>query len=114
VTLSPAVKYLLRFLALAYITILVIVPVGLILWRTFAPGVGAFVESITTPAALSALQLSLLVVAIVVGRAYRNGVPLYDKTLQTILGERPCRVIVVSDPSEKPPAIPGAALAEAR
>src|SRR3954453_17688610 len=52
--------------------------------------------------------------AIVVGLAYRNGVPLYDKTLQTILGERPCRVIVVSDPTDKPPAIPGAALAEAR
>ena len=51
--------------------------------------------------------------AIVVGLRYRNGVPLYDKTLQTILGERPCRVIVVSDPSEKPAAIPGAALAEA-
>jgi APA family basic amino acid/polyamine antiporter len=51
--------------------------------------------------------------AIVVGLSYRNGVPLYDKTLQTILGERPCRVIVVSDPSEKPPAVPGAALAEA-
>ena len=48
-----------------------------------------------------------------IGLRYRNGVPLYDKTLQTILGERPCRVIVVSDPSEKPAAIPGAALAEA-
>jgi APA family basic amino acid/polyamine antiporter len=51
--------------------------------------------------------------AIVVGLSYRNGVPLYDKTLQTILGERPCRVIVVSDPTDKPAAIPGAALAEA-
>ncbi len=51
--------------------------------------------------------------AIVVGLRYRNGVPLYDKTLQTILGERPCRVIVVSDPTDKPPAVPGAALAEA-
>jgi basic amino acid/polyamine antiporter, APA family len=51
--------------------------------------------------------------AIVVGLRYRNGAPLYDKTLQTILGERPCRVIVVSDPSEKAAAIPGAALAEA-
>jgi basic amino acid/polyamine antiporter, APA family len=51
--------------------------------------------------------------AIVVGLRYRNGVPLYDKFLQTILGERPCRVIVVSDPTDKPPAIPGAALAEA-
>jgi basic amino acid/polyamine antiporter, APA family len=50
--------------------------------------------------------------AIVVGLRYRNGVPQYDKTLQTILGERPCRVIVVSDPTDKPAAIPGAALAE--
>jgi APA family basic amino acid/polyamine antiporter len=37
--------------------------------------------------------------AVVVGLRYRNGLPLYDKTLQTVLGERPCRVIVVSDPS---------------
>ena len=35
--------------------------------------------------------------AIVIGLRYRNGTPLYDKTLQTVLGERPCRVIVVSD-----------------
>jgi basic amino acid/polyamine antiporter, APA family len=51
--------------------------------------------------------------AIILGLRYRNGVPLYDKTLQTVLGERPCRVIVVSDPSEKPVAVPTAALAEA-
>ncbi len=44
--------------------------------------------------------------AIVVGLRYRNGVPLYDKTLQTILGERPCRVIVVSDPTDKTPTDP--------
>ncbi len=50
--------------------------------------------------------------AIVMGLSYRNGIPQYDKTLQTILGERPCRVIIVSDPTEKPTAIPGAALAE--
>jgi basic amino acid/polyamine antiporter, APA family len=52
--------------------------------------------------------------AIVVGLRYRNGVPLYDKTLQTILGERPCRVIVVSDPTDNPTVAPGAALVEAR
>src|SRR6476646_175386 len=50
--------------------------------------------------------------AIVIGLRYRNGVPLYDKTLQTILAERPCRVLVVSDPTDKPTAVPGAALAE--
>ena len=74
-TLSPAVRYLVRSLALAYVTILVIVPVGLILWRTFEPGIGAFIASITTPAAISALQLSLLVVAIVVPLNVLFGVP---------------------------------------
>jgi basic amino acid/polyamine antiporter, APA family len=39
--------------------------------------------------------------AVVVGLQYRNGRPLYDKTLQTVLGERPCRVIVVSDPGSQ-------------
>ena len=29
---------------------------------------------------------------------YRNGVPLYGKTLQTVLAERPCRVIIVGEP----------------
>ncbi|HSR94565.1 MAG TPA: amino acid permease [Solirubrobacterales bacterium] len=41
--------------------------------------------------------------AVVVGLRYRNGTPLYDKTLQTVLGERPCRVIVVSDRSGQYP-----------
>jgi len=35
--------------------------------------------------------------AAVLGLRFRNGMPLYDKTLQTVLGERPCRVIVVSE-----------------
>jgi basic amino acid/polyamine antiporter, APA family len=50
--------------------------------------------------------------ALVIGLRYRGGVPLYDKTLQTVLGERPCRVIVVSDPPGAPDPDPGAALAE--
>ena len=74
-TPSPLVRYLARYTARAYVAILVIVPVGLILWRTFAPGVGAFFASITTPAALSALELSLLVVAIVVPLNVVFGVP---------------------------------------
>jgi APA family basic amino acid/polyamine antiporter len=50
--------------------------------------------------------------AIVVGLRYRNGVPLYDKTLQTVLGERPCRVIVVSEPPDKPIGLSPEALLE--
>ncbi|WP_059018162.1 sulfate ABC transporter permease subunit CysW [Mycobacterium sp. M26] len=73
--LSPLVRYLTRYAALAYILVLVLVPVGLILWRTFEPGVGEFFASITTPAAISALQVSLLVVAIVVPLNVVFGVP---------------------------------------
>jgi basic amino acid/polyamine antiporter, APA family len=39
--------------------------------------------------------------AIVMQLRYRNGTPLYGKTLQTVLAERPCRVIVAAQPSEK-------------
>ena len=50
--------------------------------------------------------------ALVVGLRYRNGTPLYDKMLQTVLAERPCRVIVVSDPTEGSIAGLAPALAE--
>lgn len=73
--LSTLARNIFRYLALAYVFVLVIVPVGLILWRTFAPGAGAFFESISTPAAISALQVSLLVVAIVVPLNVIFGVP---------------------------------------
>lgn len=36
--------------------------------------------------------------ALVMGLRYRDGRPLYGKTLQTVLAKRPCRVIVVGEP----------------
>ncbi|MCV7382660.1 sulfate ABC transporter permease subunit CysW [Mycolicibacter longobardus] len=74
-TSSPKVRYLIRFLSLTYIGLLLIVPVSLILWRSFAPGFGQFFDYISTPAAISALQLSLLVVAIVVPLNVIFGIP---------------------------------------
>jgi APA family basic amino acid/polyamine antiporter len=38
--------------------------------------------------------------ALVMGLRYRNGAPLYGKTLQTVMGERPTRVIVVGEPGQ--------------
>jgi sulfate/thiosulfate transport system permease protein len=63
---STSTRLTLRTVALAYLFVLLAVPIGLILWRTFGEGVGAFLGSIQTPAAISALNLSLLIVAIVV------------------------------------------------
>jgi sulfate transport system permease protein len=56
----------LRALALAYLALLLLVPVGLIFLRTFEHGLGAVWESITTPAAIAAFALTLQVTAIAV------------------------------------------------
>jgi len=56
----------LRVLALTYVLGLLALPILVILYRTFEPGIGTFLESIRTPAAISALNLSLTIVAIVV------------------------------------------------
>jgi APA family basic amino acid/polyamine antiporter len=47
--------------------------------------------------------------AIVMPLGYRNGVPLYGKTLQTVLAKRPCRVIVAAHPAELADGASGAA-----
>ncbi|TQM25659.1 sulfate ABC transporter permease subunit CysW [Nocardia bhagyanarayanae] len=63
---SALTRISLRTVALGYLFVLLLLPLIIILWRTFENGIGAFIESITTPAAQSAFQLSLLIVAIVV------------------------------------------------
>lgn len=54
-------KYLLRTLGLVYLLFLLVLPVGLILWRTFGDGFGAFVAALGTPSALHAVQVTLVV-----------------------------------------------------
>ncbi len=56
----------LRVLALGYLAVLLLVPVGLVFYRTFEKGIGFVWDSITTPAAIHALFLTLEVAAITV------------------------------------------------
>ena len=56
----------LRVLALGYLAVLLLVPVGLIFYRTFEKGLGFLIDSITTPAAIHALFLTLEVAVITV------------------------------------------------
>jgi sulfate/thiosulfate transport system permease protein len=64
-TSTPWVRLSIRYAVAAYIGVMLIAPVSVILWRTFRPGLGQFFDWISTPAAISALDLSLLVVAMV-------------------------------------------------
>ncbi len=61
-----ASRYGLRVVALGYLGLLLFVPVAIVLFRTFEPGLDAVWASITTPAAQSAFRLTLLVTVIAV------------------------------------------------
>lgn len=64
--LTDRTRWLLRVGALGYLGVLVMVPLGMIFFRTFEDGLVAFWEQVTTPASISAISLSLIIVAIVV------------------------------------------------
>ncbi len=56
----------LRALALIYLALLLLLPLGIVFWRTFEDGAGTAWSWMTTPAAVSALWLSLLIAVIAV------------------------------------------------
>jgi sulfate/thiosulfate transport system permease protein len=59
-------KYALRFASLGYLAVLLVVPVGFVFWRTFEHGVGPAWDAVTTPDALHALKVTLILTAIAV------------------------------------------------
>jgi sulfate transport system permease protein len=56
----------LRTIALGYLALLLIIPIGVVFYRTFENGFGAVYDAITTPAAISAFWLTITVTAIAV------------------------------------------------
>jgi sulfate/thiosulfate transport system permease protein len=59
-------RYVLRFAALGYLAALLVVPVGLVVFRAFEDGIADFIAAITTPEALHALWLTILIALIAV------------------------------------------------
>src|SRR5256712_5596186 len=59
-------RYALRFGALGYLAFLLLVPVGLVFYRTFEHGFQPAWDAVTNPQALHALWLTLLIAAIAV------------------------------------------------
>jgi sulfate/thiosulfate transport system permease protein len=62
---APA-KWGLRTLAFGYLGLLLLAPVGMIFYKTFEHGLGPPIEAMTSPEALHAIQLTLLMVAVAV------------------------------------------------
>jgi sulfate transport system permease protein len=59
-------KYALRFGALGYLALLLLLPVGLVFYRTFEHGLLPVWQSVTTPAAVSAFWLTIEIALIAV------------------------------------------------
>jgi sulfate/thiosulfate transport system permease protein len=52
-------RWVLRLLAVAYVLVLVVLPLAVMVRRTFEDGLAAFVESVTSPEAVTAITLSV-------------------------------------------------------
>src|SRR5438270_6325203 len=59
-------KYAVRFAALGYLAVLLAAPVGFIFWRTFEHGFGPAWDAVTTPDAVHALKVTLILAGIAV------------------------------------------------
>jgi sulfate/thiosulfate transport system permease protein len=63
---SGAGRYLLRAVALGYLAAVLLVPVGAVVWQALGDGVAPVWQAVTTPDALHAFWLSLLIAGIAV------------------------------------------------
>jgi sulfate/thiosulfate transport system permease protein len=61
---SRPARWTLRLIALTYLFFLLLVPVGLVFWRTFEHGAGVVWDSLTTDAAIHAILVTLEVAGI--------------------------------------------------
>jgi sulfate/thiosulfate transport system permease protein len=56
----------LRVVALGYLALLLLIPIGVVFYRTFEGGIGPVIDAVTTPAAISAFWLTITVTLIAV------------------------------------------------
>jgi sulfate transport system permease protein len=59
-------KYALRVFSLGYLAVLLVAPVGYVFWKAFEHGIGPAWDAVTTPDALHALKVTLILTAIAV------------------------------------------------
>jgi sulfate/thiosulfate transport system permease protein len=59
-------RFGLRFAALGYLLLLLLIPVGMVFYRMFEDGLGAIGEALTNPSFIHALKVTLIIVAIAV------------------------------------------------
>jgi sulfate/thiosulfate transport system permease protein len=100
----------LRFAALGYLALLLILPVGLVFWRTFEHGLGPVWDSATTPEALHALWLTVIIAAVAVPANTVFGVVCALVIVRGRFGGRAFLNAIVDLPFALSPVVVGLAL----
>ena len=103
-------RYVLRFGALGYLALLLLVPVGFVFYRAFEHGVGPAWDAVTSHQAVHALELTLLMAAIAVPANTIFGVVLALALVRTRFPGRGLVNAIVDLPLALSPVVVGLAL----
>ncbi len=103
-------KYLLRFGALGYLALILLVPVGFVFYRAFRHGLAPAWDAVSSPPAVHALELTLLMAAVAVPANTIFGVTLALALVRTRLPGRGLVNAIVDLPLALSPVVAGLAL----
>jgi sulfate transport system permease protein len=103
-------RYVLRFGALGYLALLLLVPVGLVFYRAFEHGFGHAWDAVSSHQAVHALELTLLIAAIAVPANTVFGIVLALALVRTRFPGRGLVNAVVDLPLALSPVVVGLAL----
>jgi sulfate transport system permease protein len=103
-------RYLLRVGALAYLALILLVPVGFVFYRAFQHGLGPAWDAVSSPQAVHALELTLLMAAVAVPANTIFGVTLALALVRTRFPGRGLVNAIVDLPLALSPVVVGLAL----
>jgi sulfate/thiosulfate transport system permease protein len=103
-------KYILRFGALGYLTLLLLIPVGLVFYRAFEHGFGHAWSAVSSHQAVHALELTLLIAAIAVPANTVFGIVMALALVRTRFPGRGLVSAIVDLPLALSPVVVGLAL----
>ena len=103
-------RYLLRFGALGYLTLLLLIPVALVFYRAFEHGFGPAWDAVSNHQAVHALELTLLIAAIAVPANTIFGILMALALVRTRLPGRGLVNAIVDLPLALSPVVVGLAL----
>lgn len=103
-------KFALRFGALGYLALLLLLPIALVVWRTFGNGLKPVIDTLTSPAAVHAFWLTMLMAAVAVPLNTLFGVACAYTLVRRKFRGRNILSVIVDLPFAVSPVVLGLAL----